>query len=377
MIRYITVVLSVCAIIGFGFSASANICCQLRDPTIEVHTQIIAAFDRPWGFGFLPDGSVLVTELAGRLRRVQDGQVSKPIAFVPKVEKIGQGGLLDIAIDPDFENNNLIFFTFTQAEESGFGTAVARARLDMAHHRLDDVKIIFSSNIKSSGGRHFGARIQVAPDDTLYITLGDRGTQRRAQNRFDHAGSVIRINKDGSIPQDNPFADGEQALPEIYSIGHRNPQGATFHPVTGDYWTLSHGPSGGDELNRPQPGRNYGWPLISYGANYSGAPFEKGSEAEGLEQPVYYWDPAIAPSGLSFYVVEEPLIPEWQGSLFLGALRGQHLTRLVFEGDKIVAEERYFEAEFGRIRDVRTGPDGALWLLCDGPDGQLVRVTAG
>lgn len=207
------------------------------------------------------------------------------------------------------------------------------------------------------------------------MTLGDRGTQLRAQDPFDHAGSVIRINPDGSIPADNPFADGRNALPEIWSIGHRNAQGAAIHPLTGDFWTLSHGARGGDEINIPRAGRNYGWPLISYGTNYSGSGFELGDTADGFEQPIYYWDPSIAPSGFDFYDPTEPLIPAWQGSVLAGALRGQHLSRLVLDGDAVVAEERYLVEAFGRIRDVRAGPDGTVWLLTDDSEGQLVRLT--
>lgn len=358
--------------------ASAEICCLERPASVSLQTEVIAeGLDEPWGMVFLPDMSILVTEKPGALRRIVDGRISAPFTGLPDIADVGQGGLLDIAIDPDFAETQTIFFSFSAAsgQEPLYGTAVARARIDMEAGRLTDVRTIFTSGITSQGGRHFGSRLRFAPDKSLYVTLGERGSQMRAQDPFDHAGSVIRILRDGAVPTDNPFADGRQALPEIWSTGHRNPQGAAIHPETGQLWTLAHGAAGGDEVNIPEAGRNYGWPLISYGSNYSGAPFEQGATADGLEQPVYYWDPSIAPSGLAFYMPETPLIPAWQNSLLAGALKGQHLARLVLDGQTIVAEEKYFMGQFGRIRDVRTGPDGAVWLLTDARSGQLIRVT--
>lgn len=357
-------------------SALAEQCCAVRDAMTPLAVEIVTDdLDQPWGMAFLPDGSILVTERPGAIRRIVDGSVSAPFSGLPSIAEVGQGGLLDIALDPDFAETQTIFFTYAEPSEAGntYGTAVGRARIDLDAGRLDDGETIFTSNIKSSGGRHFGSRIRFADDKTMFVTLGDRGTQMRAQDPFDHAGSVLRINRDGSAPADNPFADGKAALPEIWSIGHRNAQGAAIHPETGELWTLAHGAAGGDEINKPEAGRNYGWPLISYGSNYSGAPFAEGSAAPGMEQPIYYWDPSIAPSGLTVYSHSAPLVPSWQGSLLAGALRGQHLSRLVLDGDTVVAEERYFVDEFGRIRDVRTGPDGAVWLLTDG--GLLLRVT--
>ena len=356
--------------------AIAEQCCTIRPATVAVQTEVIASgLDTPWGLAFLPDGSQLVTERPGRIRHIQNGVVSEPIRGVPRVVDEGQGGLLDIAVDPDFERNNLIYFTFSERGQGGASTAVARAKLELTRGRLRDVVTIFSASDKSGGGRHFGSRLRFATDGTIFVTLGDRGTQVRAQDTFDHAGSVIRINRDGSVPADTPFADGVEALPEIWSIGHRNPQGAAVHPETGALWTLSHGAAGGDEVNIPQAGKNYGWPVISYGSNYNGRPFQRGDTAPGFEQPTYYWDPSIAPSGFDFYMPEAPLIPGFDGSLFAGALKGQHLSRLILRGDEVVAEERYFEGQFGRIRDVRTGPDGALWLLTDDRSGQVIRVT--
>ncbi|WP_421723141.1 PQQ-dependent sugar dehydrogenase [Bauldia sp.] len=368
--------LALMAVTAASSPSVAAQCCVERPASTSLNTEVIASgLDGPWGMAFLPDGSILVTELPGNIRRIVDGVVSAPFAGVPEVGYVGQGGLLDIALDPDFAETQTIFFSYAQPSDRGrsYGTAVARARIDLDAGRLEDVQTIFTSNEESSGGRHFGSRIRFAPDKTLFVTIGDRGTQMRAQDPFDHAGSVVRINRDGSIPANNPFADGRDALPEIWSIGHRNAQGAAIHPETGELWTLSHGARGGDEVNQPEAGLNYGWPLISYGRNYSGFGFAQGSEAEGLEQPIYYWDPSIAPSGFDFYSHPAPLIPDWQGSLLAGALREQLLSRLILDGDTVVAEEQYFVGTFGRIRDVRTGPDGAVWLLTDG--GELIRVT--
>ncbi len=366
------------ALFSAGRGAEAADCCLERPARTALAAEVVAdGLDHPWGMAFLPDGSILVTERSGALRRVADGAVSAPIAGLPPVADVGQGGLLDIALAPDFAASRLLFLAFAEPSQSGraYGTAVARARLSADASRLEALRIIFRANIKSAGGRHFGARLNFAPDGALFVTLGDRGRQMRAQDPFDHAGSVVRIDREGRAPPDNPFADGKEALPEIWSIGHRNAQGAAIHPETGELWTLSHGAAGGDEVNIARAGRNYGWPLISYGSNYSGAPFERGAAAPGLEQPVYYWDPSIAPSGLAFYMPAKPLIPDWQGSLLAGALRGAHLSRLVLDGERVVAEERYLEDRFGRIRDVRTGPDGAVWLLTDDSDGQLIRVV--
>ncbi len=361
-----------------GTSAQSAQCCLAKDGATKLRTEVIASgLASPWGMAFLPDGSVLVTERVGTLRLIVNGVVSKPIKGLPKVREVGQGGLLDVALDPDYSSNGLIYISYSERSTRGetFGTSVARARLDIKSLKLTSLQVIFRSNKKSPGRRHFGSRLRFTQDKTLFITLGERGTQRRAQDPFDHAGSVVRINRDGSIPQTNPFVNGKQALPEIWSIGHRNPQGAAIHPQTGQFWTLSHGAAGGDEVNISLPGRNYGWPLISYGRNYSGRGFAKGNSAKGLEQPVYYWDPSIAPSGLAFYSPTNAQIPDWSGSLLAGALREQHLSRLILDGNSVIAEERYFVGQFGRIRDVRTGPDGAVWLLTDSKDGQLIRVT--
>lgn len=355
-----------------------NQCCLDAQADTKLSIEVVArGLNSPWGMAFLDDNTLLVTERSGSLRLIQDGIVSAPIAGLPDVAYTGQGGLLDIALDPDFSDNRMIYLSYAEPGARGNeqGTAVARGEINLSTLSVENLDVIFSSNIKSSGGRHFGSRLRFAPDKTLFITLGDRGDQPRAQDTLDHAGSIIRIKSDGSVPKDNPFVDNPNVLPEIWSIGHRNPQGAAIHPDTGELWTQSHGPAGGDEVNQPQAGKNYGWPLISYGRNYIGTGFEKGSAAEGFEQPVYYWDPSIAPSGMDFYDPPNPLIPSWKGSLLIGALKFQHLSRLTLEGKLVVAEERYLQEVLGRIRDVRTGPDGAVWLLTDSQRGQLVRLT--
>ncbi len=329
----------------------------------------------PWSLAFLPDGAMLITEKTGALRHVTGDQVSAPIPGVPEVWVNRQGGLLDVVVDPDFATNQTIFFSFSEpsADRRTGGTAIARARLILdPAPRLEDVTIIFTQNKKTDSGHHFGSRIVIAPDGTLFFTIGERGDGDRAQDPFDHAGSVLRINKDGTVPANNPFADGKKGAPEIWSIGHRNPQGAVLHKGTRTVWTVEHGARGGDEINHPQPGRNYGWPVISYGRHYWGGQIGVGTHKEGMEQPVYYWDPSIAPSGMAHYDGDK--FPEWRGNLFIGALRGQLLARLELNGERVTHEERLFTDALGRIRDVRQGPDGYLYLLTDDRNGKLLRV---
>ncbi len=333
---------------------------------------------QPWGMAFLPDGSILVTEKVGNLKRITTDAISPPYAGLPQIAVVGQGGLLDIALDPAFPKNQFVYLSYSEPDSSRgqYGTAVGRGKLNLETQSIDDFERVFTTNIKSSVGRHFGSRLRFANDGTLFITVGDRGAQPRAQDPFDHAGSVLRINPDGSVPQDNPFADGQKALAEIWSIGHRNPQGAAIDPQTGSLWTLSHGARGGDEINKAVAGENYGWPVISYGTNYSGRGFDKGHEAAGYKQPSYFWDPSIAPSGLTFYAPDNAKIPQWKGSLLAGALKAGYLSRLILENDRVIAEEKYFEGQFGRIRDVRTGPNGAVWLLTDSNSGRLIKLTS-
>jgi glucose/arabinose dehydrogenase len=331
----------------------------------------------PWSLAFLPDGAMLVTERPGRLRLIVDGQlVDDPVAGVPEVAARGQGGLLDVAVDPDFAANGLVYLSYAEpAEGRTAGTAVARARLvrDGAGARLEETTVIFRQEPKLSGGNHFGARIAFAPDGALLVTLGERTRAELAQDPTVHLGKVVRIGRDGSVPAGNPFTSRKDARPEIWSLGHRNPQGAAVNPSTGELWVVEHGAKGGDEVNIARAGRNYGWPVITYGTDYDGSPIGRGTAAEGLEQPVHYWDPSIAPSGATFYTGD--LMPAWKGDLIVGALKFKMLVRLDVEGDRIVGEERLFKGAFGRIRDVRTGPDGALWILTDEENGALIRIA--
>ncbi len=330
--------------------------------------------EHPWGLAFLPDGGMLVTERPGRLRLADaDGHLHpQPIGGLPPIRPHGQGGLLDVALHPDFRDNRLVYFSFAEADSQGVGTAVARGQL--RGHRLEQVETIFRLLPKSGARQHFGSRLVFDNDGYLFITLGDRGERTRAQDLNDHAGSVIRLHDDGRIPADNPFVQRQGARPEIYSYGHRNAQGAALHPDTGRLWIHEHGPQGGDELNIPAAGVNYGWPVITYGAEYmTGFKIGEGTHKAGMAQPVYYWTPSIAPSGMAFYTGDR--FPGWNGNLFVGSLKFRLLVRLVLDGERIVSEERLLKDELGRIRDVRQGPDGLLYLLTDQDDGWLVRLV--
>jgi glucose/arabinose dehydrogenase len=340
-------------------------------------TVIAEGLDHPWALGFLPDGRMLVTERSGQLRLVSAGVVGEPIADVPDVYDQGQGGLLDLALAPDFATSGQIYLTFAEpAQDAGLqrgqGTAVLSARLVLEGDsgRLEDGKVIFRMNRFTTTNRHFGSRVVIGADGNLFVTLGERGEQDRAQDLTDLAGAIVRIAPDGSVPADNPKPEGW--APELWSKGHRNPQGATLRD-DGVLFTVEHGARGGDEVNMPQAGANYGWPVISYGIDYSGVTIGEGTEKAGLEQPLHYWDPSISPSGLDFYDGE--LLPAWQGDLLAGGLSGQLLVRLDMEGDAVVGEERLFEGQLGRIRDVRVGPDGAIYLLTDADNGRLIRVA--
>jgi glucose/arabinose dehydrogenase len=331
--------------------------------------------DHPWGMAFLPHGDILVTERPGELRLFDHDSFSlerKPIKGTPEVFAKGQGGLLDVAVDPAFEDNRLIYLSYAGVDDDGLSsTRVARGRL--VERRLEDVEVIFRSNSASAGGAHWGSRLGFDPAGDLYVSLGERGQKSIAQSLGRHGGSVVRIRPDGSIPDDNPFVDKAGARPEIYSYGHRNPQGLAVHPETGQVWTNEHGPMGGDEVNRIEAGVNYGWPVISWGRNYDGTPINGGLRAkEGMAQPVHFWDPSIAPSGMTFY--HGDAFPEWQGDLFVGALKFEMITRLEMEGDRVVGEERLLEGMLGRVRDVRTGPDGLFYILTDSPNGGLYRL---
>ncbi len=332
--------------------------------------------DHPWGMQFLPDGRLLVTERPGRMRIVgKDGALSEPISGVPEVAAVGQGGLLDVLLAPDFAQTGTIYFSYGEPRGEGKnGTSAARAKLvlDGNGGRLEDVKVIFRQQPAANSGHHFGSRLVWARDGTLFITTGERNVLRpEAQNPANDIGKVIRIKPDGSIPDDNPKLPGW--APEVWSIGHRNMQGAALRPETGKLYTVEHGARGGDELNHPEAGKNYGWPIITYGIDYSGEKIGEGITAkDGMEQAVYYWDPSIATSGLAFYTGD--LFPDWKGNAFVGGLAGTQIARLVFDGDEVVAEETLLQDEGKRIRDVRDGPDGALWALTD-DTGEILRVT--
>lgn len=333
---------------------------------------VVEHLEHPWGFAFLPDGDILITERPGRLRRVHNGVLlPRPIAGLPRIKAGGQGGLLDIALHPDYANNGWIYLSYVAAGRDGRGTEVLRAKLVDDH--LEQVDIIFRLQPKSGARQHFGSRLLFDEQGYLYITLGDRGDRPRAQNLSDHAGSLIRLHDDGRIPQDNPFIGRANVMPEIYSYGHRNLQGATLDPDTGAIWTHEHGPQGGDELNIIKAGANYGWPVITYGVNYGfGTSIGEGTAKEGMEQPSHYWVPSIAPSGMAFYKGDK--FPEWRGDLFIGSLKFRLLVRLQIENNRVVKEERLLRGLLGRIRDVRNGPDGYLYLLTDATDGKLIRL---
>lgn len=344
---------------------------------LSVDVQRVAGpLEHPWSVVVLPDGAMLVTERPGRLRLVVDGALQpEPVAGVPDVRGGGQGGLLDVALDPDFAGNRMIYLAYSEAGDGGAGTAVARGRLtrDGATARLDDVEVIFRQVPKVGGSAHFGARLVFAPDGKLFIGLGERQQRERSQDLSTTLGKLVRINADGSVPDDNPFVGQEGALPEIWSYGHRNIQAAALDPSTSDIVVIEHGARGGDEVNRPEPGKNYGWPVITHGVDYSGAPIGVGKAAEGMEQPAYQWTPSIAPSGMAFYT--GTAFPAWNGDLFVGALRGQMLVRLDIEKGRVVGEERLLENTLGRIRDVEQAPDGSLLVLTDAGDGALWRLS--
>lgn len=333
---------------------------------------VARGLEHPWGLAFLPDGRMLVTERPGRLRIVSaDGSLSAPLAGVPAVVAEGQGGLLDVALAPEFAQSRLIYLSYSEPGAGGTaGTAAARGRL--GERGLENVEVIFRQEPKVSGRAHFGSRFVFTPDGYLFITTGERNRRDDSQDLSRHMGKVIRLRPDGSVPADNPFVGRSGARPEIWSYGHRNIQGAALHPETHELWTVEHGARGGDELNTPKPGRNYGWPVITYGRDYSGARIGVGTAREGMEQPVHYWDPSIAPSGLLFYTGDR--FPGWRGNLFVGALEFELLARLELDGSRVVAEERLLQGFGDRIRDVRQGPDGLIYLLTDEENGRVLRL---
>ena len=335
-------------------------------------TRVLDGLEHPWALAFLPDGRWLITERDGRLRIARDGKLEpQPVAGLPRVAPHGQGGLMDVALHPNHAQNGLVYWSYSAQGADGVGTEVARGKL--AGNRMEEAEVIFRQSPKGTTGRHFGSRLVFDRAGFLYITLGDRGEQNRAQRPDDHAGSVIRLHDDGKLPKDNPFIGRPGWKPEKFTLGNRNMQGAALHPATGLLWTHEHGPQGGDEVNVIRPGVNYGWPVITYGVNYGiGTKIGEGTRKEGMAQPLHYWVPSIAPSGMAFYTGDK--FPKWQGDLFVGALKDQMLVRLRLDGDRVVKEERMLKGVLGRIRDVRVGPDGYVYLLTDEGRGVLARL---
>ena len=351
-----------------------------RPSGVELDVQTIAGgLEHPWGLAFLPGGELLVTERAGRMRIVrEDGSLSQPVAGIPEVDARDQGGLLDVVLDPAYGDNQRIYWSYSEPREGGYGTAVARARLVTGERpRVEGVQVIWRMTPTLDSTKHFGGRLVFARGgDTLFITTGERSIlagRRQAQELDSALGKVIRVRPDGSIPPDNPLVGRDDALPAIWSWGHRNVQAAALHPETGELWIVDHGPQGGDEVNVVRKGKNYGWPVITYGEEYGGGPIGEGITAkEGMEQPLYYWDPVSAPSGMAFY--DGDLFEAWKGSLLVGGLAGEHVARLELEGERVVGEERLLEGK-ARFRDVRVGPDGAVYLLTDEDDGEILRLV--
>ena len=373
---------------GTGFSMTLMACAlltatsALAEPAETIKTQkidvkveaIATGLEHPWAVEVLPDGAYLVTERPGRMRLIRDGKISTPLSGLPEVYGRGQGGLLDVALDRKFASNRTLYFTASVAGDGGSGTAVFRARLSQDEKQVTDVKRIFLMNKLSRGNIQYGSRIAIARDGSLFVSLGDRGQQDRAQDFQDDAGSIIHIEADGSIPADNPFKDGRRALPEIWSKGHRNPQGIAFDSQTNRLYTAEHGARGGDEINTPEAGKNYGWPVISYGVNYSGTKIGVGTAKAGMEQPRFYWDPSIAPGAIAVY--RGKMFPEWNGDFLVTALKFELLSRLSQDGKgKIGERERMFDGKFGRLRDITVAPDGALLITTDEEDGALLRVS--
>ncbi len=356
---------------------------QTRAPSVRsdvtmAHSVVASGLEHPWGLAQMPDGSWLVTEKPGRLRIVSaQGQVGEPITGLPAVDAVGQGGLLDVVIGPTFAQDRMIYWSFSEARTGGNATSVARGTLSADGRSVQNAAVIFRALPIYDGDKHFGSSLAFDPAGHLFVTLGDRSDapmRPQAQDLGSHMGKTIRINADGTVPQDNPFVGREGALPEIWSLGHRNVQGVAIQPGTGAAWTVEHGTRGGDEINLDKAGANYGWPDAAYGIEYRGGPINAGLTAkEGTEQPVYYWDPVIAPGGMTFYAGS--MFPAWQGNLLVAGLKEKHIARLVIQNDRVVGEERLLTGLGARIRDVAVGADGAVWAITDEEDGKLVRLA--
>ncbi|MFO0994629.1 MAG: PQQ-dependent sugar dehydrogenase [Hyphomicrobiales bacterium] len=343
-------------------------------------TEVASGLDHPWAIAFLPDGRMLVTERIGKMRIVsRDGTIGAAVQGLPEVDARGQGGLLDVALHPRFAENRLVYWSYSEAGEGGNSTAVARGKLNQDETAITDVAVIFSQRPKVSSTAHFGSRLVFDGKGHLFITMGERSSAKfrgQAQDLNSHLGKIVRLNEDGSVPNDNPFIGKDGARPEIWSYGHRNVQAAALNPMTGELWEIEHGPMGGDELNVAEAGKNYGWPIISYGVNYDGSPVGSGeAKAEGMQDPLYQWTPVIAPSGMMFY--SGKLAPEWERNIFVGGLGSEALVRLEMEGRKVIHEERLLQDRGERIRDVVEGPDGAIYVATDDDNGKILKIVPG
>lgn len=339
-----------------------------------VQQEVVASrLDHPWAVAFLPEGRFLVTERGGRMRVVEaDGRLGAPLGGVPQVVARGQGGLLDVVLDSGFASNRTIYFCYAEPGEGGNSTAMARARLAADRARLEEVKVIFRQQPKVDSSYHFGCRIVEHPDGTLYLGLGERNSRREDSQRLaNHIGKMVRVTKDGAVPPDNPFVGRNGAAPEVWSYGHRNIQGATLGP-DGRVWTHEHGPQGGDEVNVPQPGRNYGWPVVTHGEQYGGGKMGEGTQKAGMEQPLHHWVPSIAPSGMAF-LTSDRYGPDLKGNLFVGSLKFRYVARLELANGKVARETKWADID-ARVRDVRQGPDGLLYVLTDEGNGKLIRL---
>lgn len=358
---------------------------QTRAPSVATtvtmtNTVVADGLENPWGLALLPDNRWLVTEKPGRLRIVSaEGQIGEPITGLPAVDARGQGGLLDIVVGPTFGQDRMIYWSYSEARTGGNATSVARGALSADGTGLENVQVIFRALPVYDGDKHFGSSLAFDPAGHLFVTLGERSDapmRPQAQDLGSHMGKTIRINADGTVPSDNPFVGREGALPEIWSLGHRNVQGVAIQPGTGAAWTIEHGTRGGDEVNLDEAGKNYGWPNAAYGIEYRGGPINEGqTAADGTEQPVYYWDPVIAPGGATFY--SGRMFPGWEGNLLVAALKEMHIARLVIENNRVIGEERLLTGLGARIRDVAVGADGAVWAITDEEDGKLVRLSTG
>lgn len=370
-LRTLSLALCIAAIAPFAGAQTLSV--KTESGSIQVKT-IAEGLENIWGMAFLPDGSMLVTERRGRMRIVStDGKVGEPLAGLPEIYAQGQGGLLDVVLAPDFASSKKIYFSYSEPGKGGNSTAVSFATL--SGNKLENLTRVFSQQPKKDSGAHFGSRLVWAPDGTLFITLGDRYSEKdKAQTLDNHQGKVVRINADGTVPKDNPFVKTPGALPEIWSYGHRNVQGAAINPTTKELWTGEHGPQGGDELNIDRAAKNYGWPVITYGENYGGGKIGEGTHKEGMEQPNYKWVPSIATAGFIFYTGDK--FPQWKNNILLTSLKDKTFVRLVIDGEKITKEERLFAKELDqRLRHVVQGPDGLIYIVTDESKAKIYQLS--